>query len=174
MLMELPQEYILASDEGITRRVTGLAEYESAARVFAYYSIGREVNTHNIISDALDKGKTVALPVVLGGGAMEYAVIESLEDEFMNGQLSIPEPREGAARISPQAGDFLLVPALRFDKHGFRLGQGGGYYDRLLAGCRAFSAGLCRERMLMADMPLEPHDMAVNCLVTENRVTRLR
>lgn len=174
MLIELPGEYILDSDEGIVRHVTGLAEYENAARIFAYYSIGREVDTHNIIADALKKGKTVALPVVLGDGVMEYAVMESLRDKFKTGQLSIPEPRAGAARISPQAGDFLLVPALRFDKHGFRLGQGGGYYDRLLAGCRAFSAGLCRERILMEEMPLEPHDMPVNCLVTENRVTRLR
>ena len=173
-LADFPEEYIAASNSGIKEAVTSLPEYAGAKQVFAYYSVGREVDTHEIIADALRQGKTVALPIVYGDGIMEYAVIENMENGLVGGQLSIPEPSQDAPRIKPQEGDFLLVPALRFDERGYRLGQGGGYYDRLLAVCPAFSVGLCREKMIVEDLPLEDHDMSTMCLVTENNTTRLR
>ena len=174
MLSDFPEEYINSSNAKIAEAVTALPEYIAANRVFAYYSVGREVDTHEVIIDALNRGKTVALPVVYGDGIMEYAVITSLSGNLVGGQLSIPEPDVNAPRITPAEGDFLLVPALRFDEDGFRLGQGGGYYDRLLSGCKAFSAGLCREQMLMPAVPREAHDMGVACLITEKKAARLQ
>ena len=173
-LADFSEEYIAASNNGIKDAVVNLPEYIEAERVFAFYSVGREVDTHGIIADALSCGKTVALPIVYGDGIMEYAVIENLENDLVGGQLSIPEPSRNAPKIKPQKGDFLLVPALRFDKHGHRLGYGGGYYDRFLAANPVFSVGLCREQMIMEDIPLEDHDMSAACLVTEEKITRLR
>ena len=172
-LADLPEEYIDSSNNGIKEAVIALPEYTEAECIFAYYSVGREVDTHGIIDDALSRGKTVALPVVYDEGIMEYAVIENIANDLVSGQLSIPEPSKDAPKIKPQEGDFLLVPALRFDKHGHRLGYGGGYYDRFLAANPVFSVGLCREKMIIDDLPLEEHDMSTICLVTEKKTTRL-
>lgn len=172
MLRELPGDYISMSDSGIAERVVSLPEYSAAEIIFAYYSVGAEVDTHSIILDALGKNKKVALPVVLGGGIMEFALVSGIENNLQSGQLAIPEPGGDAERVSVRDGDFLLVPALRFDLDGFRLGQGGGYYDRLLASCCPFSVGLCRERMLIDQAPREEHDIGVKCLVTEIRELR--
>ena len=72
------------------------------------------------------------------------------------------------------ASDFLiLVPALCYDRLCRRLGQGGGYYDRYLAGYGGATVGLCREGLLQEAVPVEAHDRPVDCVLTE-RETILR
>lgn len=173
-ILELPEKYIRASDESITSAVLALPEYKSAERIFAFYSVGREVNTHAIIAAALKAGKTVAIPVVLGGGLMEFAETTGSGDRLKTGQLAIPEPDVDAKRLVPGSGDLLLVPGLSFDLEGYRLGQGGGYYDRLLADCEALSVGLCRNELLCERVLRESHDLPVKLLVTDKITKRLR
>jgi len=134
--------------------------------------VGREVDTHEIIRLCRVMGKPVALPVVLGGGIMEFALFDGAG--LVPGSLNIPQPGESSERVYPRAGDVILVPALSYDAEGYRLGQGGGYYDRFLSACDAFTVGLCRESMLSSGLPREEHDIPVKCLVTEKRIMRLR
>jgi 5-formyltetrahydrofolate cyclo-ligase len=170
-LAGLEESYISSSNREICSRVISLPELLSAERVFAYYSVGREVDTHEIIRLCRAMGKPVALPVVLGGGIMEYALFD--DTNLVHGSLNIPQPGRNSERVFPGAGDIILVPALGYDMDGYRLGQGGGYYDRFLANCDAFTVGLCREAMLSDRLPLEEHDMPVKCIVTEKRIMRL-
>ena len=165
-------DYITRSNAGIFSNITALPEFAAAGTVFAYNSVGNEVDTQRIIDLSLELGKRVALPVVLGGGLMEFALVDGADDGFERGQLGIPEPGKDAVRVSPQEGDIVLVPALCYDMDGYRLGQGGGYYDRLLAACPAFSVGLGRQALLMGEAPREVHDLPVKCLVTENGVVK--
>ena len=79
-----------------------------------------------------------------------------------------------AEALLPGRGDALIVPALCCDEGGYRLGQGGGYYDRLLSGCRAVSICLCRERLLRKKIPREWNDLAVDIVVTEERALRIK
>ena len=76
--------------------------------------------------------------------------------------------------MEPGAGDIVIVPALCCDMEGYRLGRGGGYYDRMLPGCPASSVCLCRERLLQKNLPREWNDFPVDIVVTEARVLRLR
>ncbi len=78
------------------------------------------------------------------------------------------EPPAGEA-IAPGAVDLWVVPGVAFDAQGVRLGRGGGYYDRLLAQRRADATvvGVATERQRVAKLPREPHDQAVNAVVTE-------
>ncbi|HHU23198.1 MAG TPA: 5-formyltetrahydrofolate cyclo-ligase [Clostridiales bacterium] len=170
-LTELEAAYLSYSNREICSRIVSLPELLSANRVFPYYSVGREVDTHEIIRLCRAMGKPVALPVVLGGGIMEYALYD--DTELVPGSLNIPQPGQHSEKLFPEAGDIILVPALSFDQKGYRLGQGGGYYDRFLAGCQAFTVGLCREAMLSHRLPHEKHDIPVKCLVTEKRIMRL-
>ena len=78
-----------------------------------------------------------------------------------------------AGRVEPESGDMIIVPALCFDRQGYRLGQGGGYYDRWLElHPELFSVGLCRERFLQERVPREAHDMRVRCVATEKEAAR--
>ncbi len=144
---------------------------EAAQRVFLYLSVRREADTRRLIRRLLEEGKTVALPVSLSGGEMFFA--RYLPGGLTEGSVvPIPEPDADAPRLEPQDGDLILVPALTFDLEGYRLGQGGGYYDRFLSAHDLFSVGLARDALLMREVPREAHDCAVACLVTESRILR--
>lgn len=169
MMAELDEDYLSESDAGILDAVLALGEYRGAERVLTYCSEGREVSTRGIIADALREGKTVALPVVYSGGRMVFA---ELRGELGVGALGIHEPRGELAIVSPTERDVMIIPALCCDAEGFRLGRGGGYYDRYLAGCPAFTVCLCRERLLAERVPREWNDLPVLSVITEKRVLR--
>ena len=167
----LDEKELEKCDEAIYNNLSVLPELLAAQRVFHYLSIRREVDTRRLIRDLLSAGKTVALPVSLAEGQMYFA--EYRPDGLTEGSVvPIPEPDEDAPRLEPEDGALILVPALTFDLNGYRLGQGGGYYDRFLSAHRLFSVGLARDALLLDHVPREAHDQCVCCLVTESRVLR--
>ena len=167
----LDADYIKESDRGIFEKLLRLPEYRSARRIFSYYSFGREPDTHALICRARSDGKITALPRMLPDGGLEHREIFS-EDEPVPGPFGLREPPVTAKAAVPAAGDIIIVPAVAFAEDGFRLGRGGGYYDRFLEKCPAFTVGLAREMLLCESVPVEPHDIRVNCIVTEKRVLR--
>ena len=167
----LPDDYLAASDEGIYHQVTSLKEFVDAGNIMIYYSVEREPTTYKIAHAAIEMGKTVAFPLCYREGIMEARVVSSFDD-FKPSIIGIPSPPETAPKIAPQELDLILVPALAYDFYGYRLGLGGGYFDRYLQGLEVFTAGLARECLIRDSLPCEPHDIPVNCIVTEERVLR--
>jgi 5-formyltetrahydrofolate cyclo-ligase len=90
------------------------------------------------------------------------------DNDFCPGTLGIPEPRPGLQEVSPEVIDWALVPGLAFDEQGFRLGRGGGYYDRLLPMLRphaiCWAVGLSCQ--LVSRLPVEAHDMPLSGVST--------
>lgn len=168
---KLDESYRRLSDEGIFKALIALPQYDRAKRIFTYFSIEGEVDTHKLIDSAMVGSKIVALPVVLGNGQMFFAEAKS---ELIAGDFyAIPEPDRNSERIEPEPGDIIIVPALCFDEGCYRLGQGGGYYDRYLERHDdIFTVGLCRQHLLMHSVPREEHDRKVDCVITENEVLR--
>ena len=82
------------------------------------------------------------------------------------------EPAADAPRMEPENGGVIIVPALAFDRSGYRMGQGGGYYDRYLSARNLFSVGIGRSCLLCDSVLRESHDKPVSCLVTETGVYR--
>jgi 5-formyltetrahydrofolate cyclo-ligase len=167
----LPEAYIVQSDEGIYKNVVSLTEFNRAETIFCYYGIGREPDTVRIIETALEMGKTVTLPVCFKGGVMEARAIEDL-GELRESRIHLMEPLDSVRVISPGALDFIVVPALTYDRNGYRLGRGGGFYDRFLSGVNAFTVGVTRQRLLRDTVPCEAHDVPVACVVTEESIRR--
>ena len=165
----LPEEYIQESNKKIAENFLSLPEYKSAKTIFAYLGVGREPATAEIINTMLRDGKTVALPISYKGGVMVPHVIKSL-DEMIPGKFGIPAPPEDTPSLTPEEVDLIIVPGVTFDDKGYRMGRGGGYYDRYLEKTIAFSVGIARAR-LVRPVPTESHDMGVNCLVTDSGAT---
>lgn len=80
------------------------------------------------------------------------------------GSFGIPEPLAHWPRARP---DLLLVPLLAFDSEGYRLGYGGGFYDRTIALLRVRAIGIAYAGQEVASLPHGPHDMALDMVVTE-------
>ncbi|HPF87408.1 MAG TPA: 5-formyltetrahydrofolate cyclo-ligase [Candidatus Limiplasma sp.] len=161
-----PAEYIALSDRGILDNLLVLAEWKQAQNIFIYISIGREPDTRCAIQAALDAGKTVAVPRCLDGGVMEARVIESIND-LQPGRFGSPEPDETYPLLSPQEIDLAVVPCMAADRQGYRLGHGGGYYDRYLATVHCEAVCLCREHLLQPELPHGALDSLVDIVITE-------
>ncbi len=157
-------EYIEKSDAAIFEKLISLPQLESAATVFLYYSVGREVSTIKLLKRLLEEGRRVALPKCRSCGEMSFRLLESLE-QLLPGRFGIPEP-EGE-EVRPERGDIIIVPALCCDAAGNRLGHGAGYYDRYLAGTDAFTVCLCRAEFLEESLPAEDTDVAVDMVITD-------
>lgn len=170
-IRDLPADYLSASDAAIAEHLITLPEFINASRIFAYLSVGREVDTRRIMDTAQKMGKEIYLPVVLGNGIMEFARYDAAA-RMRDGALHIPEPDASAPRAVPYEQDLIIVPGLCFDADKFRMGQGGGYYDRYLAACSCISVGLARERLMPTAVPKERCDLPVDILVTECGVRR--
>ncbi|MGM9522530.1 MAG: 5-formyltetrahydrofolate cyclo-ligase [Oscillospiraceae bacterium] len=173
LCLKAGKEYIRSCDERLTKRLLELPEYLSAKTVFCYWGMGFEPDTSRIIENALDAGKTVALPVVYGAGVMRAHIITDIS-QLNPGTFGIPAPSENMPVLEPENIDLAVVPAVAFDRENFRLGRGGGYYDRYLSRTRAFTVGLTCQRLLLEKVPREEYDIPVNCIITEEITARLR
>jgi 5-formyltetrahydrofolate cyclo-ligase len=169
----LPAAYLEESNQGIFERIIDMPEFKSASTIFSYYSLGWEIDTIKLMEYALQQGKTVTLPVCFKGGVMEARAVKSL-GELSESWYHLLEPLDSTQVIPPEALDFIVVPALAFDLDGYRLGRGGGYYDRFLLKTQGFTAGVTRERLLADVLPREAHDVPVRCVVTEKRARLVR
>lgn len=155
----------------ISKRLCALAEIERAATILAFASIRNEVRTRPSMEAAWAAGKRIALPRVLGDELCLHLVTR--ETSLVEGAFAVPEPPEGSARIEPGEVDFALVPALAVDPRGYRIGYGGGYYDRLIpALTNARSCAVAYDFQLISEVPELPFDVAVDLVVTDERVIR--
>jgi len=167
----LPDSYISASNSGLLRHVIIMKEFVAARNIFIYFSVEREPDTRELIKTAFSMGKTVALPYCYRKGIMEARVVGSL-DELHPAILGIPAPPDTAPVIAPEELDLIIVPALAFDAQHYRLGYGGGYYDRYLQNIPAYTVGLTRALLIKDKLPRETHDIAVDCVITESGIPK--
>lgn len=159
----------LELDNAITNRFLTLDEYKSCKILFAFVSTAIEVNTHTIIKKSLLDGKKVAVPKCIDlSGNMEFYFINSFDD-LKPGTMSILEPDESICKKATNLTDGLcIVPGLCFDNRGYRLGFGGGYYDRFLENFNGTSVGICYSECTQAELLIESFDKSVDILITEN------
>jgi 5-formyltetrahydrofolate cyclo-ligase len=128
-----------------------------------------------MIHEALAAGKRVGLPVTLmEERRLEFREVGDLDHDLeVRGSFNIPEPREHCRAIAPQSADLVLVPGLGFDRRGYRVGYGGGFYDRFLSTLPgAATAGLCFDLQVVEAVPTAPGDVPVEWLITDRRLIR--
>ena len=161
-------------DAKILLSLTRLDDYTSADKLLVYVPLDGEINTEPLINSALDSGKTVAVPYCENKrGKMSFYIIGSL-DELKAGTFGVREPDINFnKRLEDFENSIIIVPGVSFNRHGHRLGYGGGYYDRFLQSHCINSVGLCYEEMICDSIPVEEHDIAVNTLITDKSTESL-
>ena len=142
--------------------------YRRSDLLLTYVSVGSEAGTRELISFALADGKRVAVPVCIGQ-RMSFFEIESVNN-LKKGAFGIPTADKSAKPVQTYDMSALcIVPALSFDRNMNRLGMGGGFYDRYLEKCvNAHIAAVAFEVQKADSIPMEPHDMKVKYVLTEN------
>ncbi len=146
------------------------ALWQAARSVLFFASLAEELDVWPLLASALAAGKQVALPrFVAATRSYETCWILNLETDVQAGHFGIREPRSHCARVSSGRLDLILVPGVAFDLHGRRLGRGKGYYDQLLGALHGITCGVAFEEQIVDEVPLEPHDMRLKCLLTPNR-----
>lgn len=144
-----------------------LAEVETAHTVLLFYGVGREPDTTELIETLWQRGKTVLLPRCLPKRGMEARRIVP-GSRLVYGSYGIPEPDQECPLVLRDTIDLILVPNLCCDKQGYRLGHGGGYYDRYLAGYSGMTVSLCPAQWLQEQLPRDEYDLPVRLVLTEN------
>lgn len=138
--------------------------------ILAYYPIKNEPNILPIIEYAVSIGKKVAFPICnTKDYELTFKFINDLND-LVNGAYNIPEPREDAKEYSYEIEALCIVPALSFDKRGYRIGYGKGFYDRFLSRFNGASIGLCYNDFFCEELPIDVTDQAVDVIITDKEV----
>lgn len=143
--------------------------YQQADCIFVYVSTKDEIDTRLLLEDALAAGKTVCVPrCEQQKGEMTARQIMSLT-EVTPGRYGILEPSVTAEIIPPERLALAIVPALACDMFGYRLGYGGGYYDRFLVKVSAPVAALCAQSRLVEHLPADPYDRKCEWILSERQ-----
>ena len=186
----------------IAEKVLASEEYQNAKTILTYASFRSEVNTFTLMEQAIKDGKKVYVPRIKEEVQEDGTRVKSMEfyqilstDELQEGYWGAPEPEAEVERMFSigtnktednilqeengislvKSSLLIILPGAVFDKNGNRIGYGGGFYDRYLAGrdtgipvCKMALAFEC-QLVEPGVIPIEPHDVQVDVIVTEKK-----
>jgi len=169
----LSSDEITVKSQKITDTLLQIIETKQFSVIMLYLDMESEVRTISLMHRLLKMGKTVLAPIMEPASRklFPYQIINHNVDLVSSkyGMLQ-PDP-QNCQLFSPEDIDLITVPGIAFDKKGYRIGYGGGYYDRFLKKCpRAFWVGLAFEAQLIPDALPAEWDLPVHQIVTEKRI----
>lgn len=159
----------------IVKAVQGLKQWGQAREVLLYWPIRNEVDIRPLLHESWDSGKKLFMPCCRRDepGIMDFGVVRA-EQDLLSGSFGIKEPCRSRCEfpdaVSP---DIIVVPGVGFDRNGYRIGFGGGYYDRFLARPQKdnfLAVGVCYSFQLVEGFPIEPWDKAVELICTDKEM----
>ena len=159
---------VLKASDIIFKKLICLEEYANADDILIYSSCDNEVMTDKIIKYSLYENKNVFLPKCIDSRIMEFYKITGLSD-LNRGMYGIPEPVGGDKYVNNESS-LCIVPAICFDKRGFRLGYGKGYYDRFLSRFSGFTVGIAIDEFILEKLPIIRTDISVKRIVTDKKI----
>lgn len=147
-----------------------LPELRVARRVASCLSFGPELDTARLIELLRADGRHVLVPRAQASDRTLHFHRWPCELETLS--FGLRQPRRDEPEVAPEEIDAVLVLGLAFDRRGYRLGYGAGYFDRFLAGRRLLSIGIAHDLQLLHELPAEPHDVPMSIVVTPSIVVR--
>ena len=129
-MKSIPQKQKMAMDQALTERFLNHPFYQEAKVVATYLSFPHEFQTQGLIDQALKDGKKVLIPKTYPKGRMEFVVYNP--QQLVKTSFGLLEPQGDLEVVDLSQIDLIHVPGLAFTTEGYRIGYGGGYYDRYL------------------------------------------
>ena len=161
-----------AASRAMTARLRDLSAVRRAFCILAFHPMPHEIDLVPFLKDTLDSGRRLVLPRVAGEGDLELLEVDDLAAQLESGSFGILEPARGMAPVPAKEIDVVVAPGIAFAADGRRLGQGGGFYDRLLAR-RDFAgkpvAGVGYDFQVFETVPSDARDVRVGWIVTDRR-----
>lgn len=158
----------MLGDPSFARRLAAHAAalgVEPGMVIAGYHAHGDEADPALLLKALAERGAHIAFPRVVADGRLEFHLVPDGE-VLVPGRYGIHEPAAHWPKVRPA---LLLVPLLAYDNQGYRLGYGGGYYDRALALLpTARAIGIAYSGQRMNDLPQEPHDHPLHAILTED------
>jgi len=144
--------------------------WREAQSILFYAPTEEELDVWPLLVAALAAGKTAALPSFRKQTTTYMAcIVKDAIKDVERGAFGIREPVERCVGEAVNKLDLLLVPGVAFDLHGRRVGRGKGFYDQLLATVRGTTIGVAFDEQIVREVPVEPHDTHLNCILTPTR-----
>jgi 5-formyltetrahydrofolate cyclo-ligase len=163
----MTRDEIEAGSRAIVKRLIDLEEIRRAPTLMVYLAFGSEALVDDLILWGREAGKRIVVPLCdPASRGLTACRIDGL-GELVSGHYGIREPK--VVRPVPR-GEIgaVVVPAVAFDRRGYRVGYGGGYYDRFLPeAAQAARIGAAFARQIVSAVPVGPHDVTVDRIVTE-------
>ena len=161
-------------DDKINAAATSLVSFRHAETVLLYAPLSDEIDVRTIAETAWARGKDVAFPKCDPETRnMTYHIVRSF-DELCEGTYGIMEPSPDAPLFDAAKPAICFVPALLFDRSGYRVGYGKGYYDRFLHRFGGSKVGLVYSDFILERVPRGKFDLAVDLLICENGVRMVK
>lgn len=155
-------------------RLDALPLLREARTVALYAALGAELDPAALDPRLRSRGVRVVYPRIRPGERRLAFAACALAD-LVRGPRAAREPPASAPEVDPAEVDGIVVPAVAFSEDGLRLGRGGGYYDATLAAWpRALRVGVAFDPQVVPALPHEPHDAAMDAVVTDLRVLTFR
>jgi len=167
---ELSTENIVNYSNIIENKLYKMDYYKNAKTIMSFISFGDEIITHEIIKNSIKNGKSVVVPITIPE-TKKLKVSKILDfSELEIGYYNILTPKKDFLRfIDFNTIDLVLVPGVVFARDGYRVGYGGGYYDRFLSKFKekVNTIGLAFDLQIVEEVPKDSFDIPVDFIITE-------
>lgn len=167
-------EFIIKNSSIITEKLLSLDFIKNAKNIMLYLDFNNEVQTDEMINKLMSLKKNIYAPVTLKEDRkLIPSQIIDLQSSIKIGAYGIREPKEDCCpKIAVHDIDVVIVPAVAYDKNCYRLGYGGGFYDRFLNELRndAITVGIAFDLQIFESVPKEDHDAQLNYIITQSQI----
>ena len=169
---QLPPETRRAAATAVARCAQRLPDWQHRQKVAIYFSANAELDTDPLITSCRQQGKTLYLPVIREDNGLDFALWRE-NDTLAKNRFNIPEPGTNAPRLGAASLDLVFMPLVGWDLTGHRLGMGGGFYDRALAGIDGpLRVGLAYDCQRVDHIAQEAWDESLDFVLTESALHR--
>lgn len=169
--MNLSKTYCDDTSIKICNNLLQLHEFRKSQKILFYMPIRNEVDLTYAIEQSWEEGKATLLPVIQRKAKKMTCVQFQDWSELAKGTYGILEPIHHHRMMDPKLIDVVIVPGVAFDLHGYRLGYGGGYYDRFFTHYpEPVRIGVAYPEQLVPTVYPELHDQPLHILVTSDRI----
>jgi 5-formyltetrahydrofolate cyclo-ligase len=167
-LRRMPMAEMEKASAQAREKLTQQSVWREATTIMLYAPLPGELDLLPLLPEAISQGKQIALPRFTVECRYEASLVGGKNDICV-GKFGAGEAGSHCSKISLNRLDLVLVPGLAFDSRGDRLGRGKGFYDRLLAEVSGRKCGVALDQQLLSDVPVAPHDILMNYLLTPTR-----